>query len=94
MVTKLIGKVKKKTNDVCHCQQRVLSVFLPLLFVDGEDTDAVIFYAFRLLDEAKNLIIENKEVTDDTNIRVNDHADNVMTLSYYANQASQLIIAS
>ncbi|EIE91015.1 hypothetical protein RO3G_15726 [Rhizopus delemar RA 99-880] len=42
--------------------------------------------AFKLLDEAKNIIVEGKEMNDDTNIRVNDHADNVMILSYYANQ--------
>ena len=45
-------------------------------------------YAFHLLDETKNIIIEGKEVMDDTNIRVNDHADNVMALSYYANQVT------
>jgi glycerol-3-phosphate O-acyltransferase len=39
-----------------------------------------------MLDEQKNLVIEGKEINDETNIRVNDHADNVMTLSYYANQ--------
>lgn len=49
-------------------------------------------YAFHLLDDAKNLIIEGKEINDDTNIRVNDHADNVMTLSYYANQVSMGIM--
>ncbi|KAF7727661.1 cyclin-dependent kinase inhibitor far1 [Apophysomyces ossiformis] len=59
---------------------------------DGEDLDAIIFYAFKLLDESKNLIIEGKEVNDDTNIRVNDHADNVMTLSYYANQIIDLFL--
>ncbi|KAG2222121.1 hypothetical protein INT45_007557 [Circinella minor] len=59
---------------------------------EGEDIDAVVLYAFRLLDETKNIIIEGKEITDDTNIRVNDHADNVMTLSYYANQAIDVFL--
>ncbi|CAO3638313.1 unnamed protein product [Cunninghamella blakesleeana] len=53
---------------------------------DGEDVDSVIFSVFRLINENKNLIIEGKEMTDDTNIRVNDHADNIMALSYYSNQ--------
>jgi hypothetical protein len=48
--------------------------------------DCLIATAFKLLDEAKNIIVEGKEMNDDTNIRVNDHADNVMILSYYANQ--------
>ncbi|KAG0188479.1 cyclin-dependent kinase inhibitor far1 [Apophysomyces sp. BC1034] len=59
---------------------------------DGEDLDAIIFYVFKLLDEPKNLIIEGKEINDDTNIRVNDHADNVMTLSYYSNQIIDLYL--
>ncbi|KAM3585808.1 hypothetical protein VKS41_002352 [Umbelopsis sp. WA50703] len=59
---------------------------LKLDYNDGQDIDATIFYAFKVLDEQKNLVIESKEVNDETNIRVNDHADNVMTLSYYANQ--------
>ncbi|KAG1360396.1 hypothetical protein G6F62_000017 [Rhizopus arrhizus] len=53
---------------------------------EGEDMDCLIATAFKLLDEAKNIIVEGKEMNDDTNIRVNDHADNVMILSYYANQ--------
>ncbi|KAI8340004.1 male sterility protein-domain-containing protein [Chlamydoabsidia padenii] len=53
---------------------------------DGEDLDAIIFSTFRLINESKNLIIEGKEMTDDTNIKVNDHAGNIMVLSFYANQ--------
>ncbi|ORX52383.1 hypothetical protein DM01DRAFT_1306806 [Hesseltinella vesiculosa] len=53
---------------------------------DGEDLDAIVMNAFRLINDTKNLIIEGKTMTDDTNIRVNDHADNIMALSYYANQ--------
>ncbi|KAI8137700.1 male sterility protein-domain-containing protein [Fennellomyces sp. T-0311] len=59
---------------------------------EGEDVDAVVLYAFHLLDETKNIIIEGKEIMDDTNVRVNDHADNVMTLSYYANQAIDVFL--
>jgi hypothetical protein len=55
---------------------------------DGEDLEAIIFSVFRLINEPKNLIIEGKEMTDDTNIKVNDHADNIMALSYYSNQVS------
>jgi hypothetical protein len=55
----------------------------------GEDLDSVILSAFRLLDESKNIIVDGKEINDDTNIRVNDHADNVMVLSYYANQVKE-----
>ncbi|KAI8640642.1 male sterility protein-domain-containing protein [Parasitella parasitica] len=59
---------------------------------EGEDLDSLILTAFKLLDEPKNLIIDGKEINDDTNIRVNDHADNVMALSYYANQMVDIFL--
>lgn len=59
-----------------------------IYYVEGEDINSVILHAFRLLDDSKNIIVEGSQVTDDTNIRVNDHADNVMTLSFYTNQVS------
>ncbi|KAI8086697.1 male sterility protein-domain-containing protein [Halteromyces radiatus] len=59
---------------------------------DGEDLEAIIFSVFKLINEPKNLIIEGKEMTDDTNIKVNDHADNIMTLSYYSNQIVDIFL--
>ncbi|KAL7309978.1 hypothetical protein PS15m_010792 [Mucor circinelloides] len=59
---------------------------------EGEDLDSLILTAFRLLNEPKNLIIDGREINDDTNIRVNDHADNVMALSYYANQMVDIFL--
>ncbi|KAI8343680.1 male sterility protein-domain-containing protein [Chlamydoabsidia padenii] len=59
---------------------------------DGEDLEAIIFSVFRLINEPKNLIIEGKEMTDDTNIKVNDHADNIMALSYYSNQMVNIFL--
>lgn len=54
--------------------------------------DSLILTAFKLLDEPKNLIIDGRDINDDTNIRVNDHADNVMALSYYANQMVDIFL--
>lgn len=54
--------------------------------------DSLILTAFKLLNEPKNLIIDGREINDDTNIRVNDHADNVMALSYYANQMVEIFL--
>lgn len=59
---------------------------------EGEDLDSLILTAFKLLNEPKNLIIDGREINDDTNIRVNDHADNVMALSYYANQMVEIFL--
>jgi glycerol-3-phosphate O-acyltransferase len=63
-----------------------------LFHVEGEDLDSLILNAFKLLDEPKNLIVDGREINDDTNIRVNDHADNVMALSYYANQMIDIFL--
>ncbi|KAG2181938.1 hypothetical protein INT43_006863 [Umbelopsis isabellina] len=78
-----LGKLRDLLEWLCSdIKQRGLK----LDYNDGQDIDSTIFYAFKVLDEQKNLVIESKEINDETNIRVNDHADNVMTLSYYANQ--------
>lgn len=59
-------------------------------FADGEDVDAMVAYALNLLDAKKNIIIDGKRVTEYSNVRVVEHADNVMTLSYMANQVCVL----
>lgn len=60
--------------------------------IEGEDIDSIILSAFKLLNESKNLIVDGREINDDTNIKVNDHADNVMALSYYANQMVDIFL--
>lgn len=78
-----IGKLKDMAEWL---RAEVISRGYQIDWQEGEDVDSVVLYAFRLLDDNKNIVIEGKHVTDDTNIRVNDHADNVMALAYYANQ--------
>lgn len=46
----------------------------------------MVAYAMNLLDSRQNIIIEGKRITENSNVRVVDHADNVMALSYMANQ--------
>ncbi|CAO3629118.1 unnamed protein product [Cunninghamella blakesleeana] len=54
---------------------------------DGEDADTIVAYSLGLLEARANIVVEgNKRVSENTVIRVVDHADNVMTLSYMANQ--------
>lgn len=38
------------------------------------------------------MIIDGREINDDTTVRVNDHADNIMTLSYYANHVTHIFL--
>ncbi|KAI8073923.1 male sterility protein-domain-containing protein [Gongronella butleri] len=78
-----IGKIKELLTWL---HQEVIDKQYIMDWQDGEDIDAIVLNSFKLINDAKNLIIEGKTLTDDTNVRVNDHADNIMTLSYYANQ--------
>ncbi|CAO3702044.1 unnamed protein product [Rhizopus stolonifer] len=91
----------RATHGVCAGKIKELMVWLRQNIIqdgysidweEGEDLDLILLTAFRLLDESKNIVVEGKEMNDDTNIRVNDHADNVMTLSYYANQMADLLL--
>ena len=84
-----IGKIKELMEwlryDMVHHGYKVD-------WQEGEDLDSLILSAFKLLDEPKNLILDGRDINDDTNVRVNDHADNVMALSYYANQMIDIFL--
>ncbi|RCI05851.1 cyclin-dependent kinase inhibitor far1 [Rhizopus stolonifer] len=84
-----IGKIKDLLEWLRH---EIIQHQFAVDWQAGEDVDTLILTAFKLLDEPKNLIIDGRDINDDTNIRVNDHADNVMALSYYANQMSHIFL--
>ncbi|CAO3598426.1 unnamed protein product [Absidia cylindrospora] len=84
-----LGKIKELLEWL---RKETLERHYDIDWQDGEDLESIIFTVFRLINEPKNLIIEGKEMTDDTNIRVNDHADNIMALSYYANQVVNVFL--
>ncbi|CAO3697828.1 unnamed protein product [Rhizopus microsporus] len=84
-----IGKIKEIMEWL---RKKIKQTGYLIDWEEGEDLDLIILTAFKLLDDTKNIIIEGKEINDDTNIRVNDHADNVMTLSYYANQVIDVFL--
>jgi hypothetical protein len=53
----------------------------------SEDAETIVAYSLNLLDTRTNIVVEGgKRINENTNIRVVDHADNVMDLSYMANQ--------
>lgn len=55
--------------------------------VDGEDAETIVAYSLKLLDTRTNIVIDSgKRINESTNVRVVDHASNVMDLSYTANQ--------
>lgn len=46
----------------------------------------MVAYALNLLDARQNITIDGKRITENSNVRVIEHADNVMVLSYMASQ--------
>ncbi|KAI7906338.1 male sterility protein-domain-containing protein [Cokeromyces recurvatus] len=84
-----VGKIKELMVWMRH---EMIQHGYAIDWQEGEDLDSLILTSFKLLDEPKNLILDGREFNDDTNIRVNDHADNVMTLSYYANQIIDIFL--
>ncbi|KAI8149990.1 male sterility protein-domain-containing protein [Fennellomyces sp. T-0311] len=65
---------------------------IPLDWQDDEDADTVVAYAMNLLEGRQNVIIEGKRVTEYSNVRVVEHADNVMALSYMANSLVEILL--
>ncbi|KAI8333643.1 male sterility protein-domain-containing protein [Chlamydoabsidia padenii] len=60
---------------------------------DGEDAETIVAYSLKLLDTRTNIVIEGgKRINENTNIRVVDHASNVMQLSYTANQIIEIFL--
>ncbi|KAG0761729.1 hypothetical protein G6F57_007617 [Rhizopus arrhizus] len=57
-----------------------------------EDAPSIVAYAFQLLDARNNLTLDGKRVTDQTIVRVVEHADNVMDLSYTASQLIEIFL--
>ncbi|KAL9540133.1 hypothetical protein MBANPS3_009855 [Mucor bainieri] len=58
----------------------------------GGCLDSITSTAFKLLDELKNLITGDRGLNDNTNICVDNHADNAMTMSYYAKQLVDVFV--
>lgn len=84
----MIGKVTRqnisKRRSVCI--DAILSLCV-CVCVDGEDAETIVAYSLKLLDTRTNIVIESgKRINESTNVRVVDHASNVMDLSYTANQ--------
>ncbi|ORZ23507.1 male sterility protein-domain-containing protein [Absidia repens] len=60
---------------------------------DGEDAETIVAYSLNLLDTRTNIVVEGgKRINENTNIRIVDHADNVMDLSYMANQIIEIFL--
>lgn len=66
---------------------------IPLDWQEHEDVEVMVAYALNLLDARQNITIDGKRITENSNVRVIEHADNVMVLSYMANQLVEMLLA-
>ncbi|KAF7727364.1 cyclin-dependent kinase inhibitor far1 [Apophysomyces ossiformis] len=73
-------------------RDEVFAKGLALDWQEDEDVDGIISFAFNMLDAKANLVIDGKRMSEHTNIRVVEHADNVMDLSYIANQLVEIFL--
>lgn len=57
-----------------------------------EDVHTILSYSLQILDARNNVTMDGKRITDQTIIRVVEHADNVMDLSYMASQLIEIFL--
>lgn len=57
-----------------------------------EDVSTIAAYSMELLNARNNVTMDNKRVTDQTIVRVVEHADNVMDLSFMASQLIEIFL--
>lgn len=57
-----------------------------------EDVSTIVAYSMSLLDARNNVTMDNKRITDQTIVRVVEHADNVMDLSFMASQLIEIFL--
>ncbi|KAI9498954.1 male sterility protein-domain-containing protein [Zychaea mexicana] len=79
-------------EHVTWFRDELKSKSIPLDWQDDEDVDAMVAYSLNLLDARQNITIEGKRVTEYSNVRVVEHADNVMALSYMANALVEMLL--
>ncbi|KAG1468148.1 hypothetical protein G6F56_004006 [Rhizopus delemar] len=57
-----------------------------------EDVQSIVAYTLELLDSNQKVTMDNKRLNDQTVVRVVEHADNVMDLSYNASQLIEIFL--
>ncbi|KAG0168873.1 cyclin-dependent kinase inhibitor far1 [Apophysomyces sp. BC1034] len=73
-------------------RDELFSKGISLDWQEDEDVDSIISFAFNIMDARTNIVIDGKRITEHTNVRVVEHADNVMDLSYIANQLLEIFL--
>ncbi|KAG0165158.1 cyclin-dependent kinase inhibitor far1 [Apophysomyces sp. BC1015] len=81
-VIKYVGWLRDDLLDKC----------VPLDWQDNEDTSIIVTYGLHLLDSQKHIIMEPDFSQESTSVCVREHVDNIMSLSYMANQLTQIFL--
>ncbi|KAI8329604.1 male sterility protein-domain-containing protein [Choanephora cucurbitarum] len=84
-----MGKMYK---HVSWLRQELLDKRINVDWQPDEDVSTIVAYALDLLDARHNVTMDGKRITDQTVVRIVEHADNVMDLSYMASQLIEIFL--
>ncbi|KAI8975018.1 male sterility protein-domain-containing protein [Pilobolus umbonatus] len=84
-----VGKINR---HMFWLREEILDKGIYIDWQPEEDVNSVVQYAFNLLEARSNVSMDGKRITDQTIVRVVEHADNVMDLSYMANQLIEIFL--
>ncbi|RCI06659.1 cyclin-dependent kinase inhibitor far1 [Rhizopus stolonifer] len=84
-----MGKIYK---HVLWLRQELLDKNISVDWQPDEDVSTIVAYALDLLDARSNVTMDGKRITEQTVVRVVEHADNVMDLSYMASQLIEIFL--
>ncbi|KAI9339864.1 male sterility protein-domain-containing protein [Pilaira anomala] len=84
-----LGKINK---HVTWLREEISERGISIDWQHDEDVATIVSYSLNLLDARNNVTMDGKRVTEHTIIRVVEHADNVMDLSYMASQLIEIFL--
>lgn len=84
-----LGKLNK---HVSWLREEISERGISIDWQSDEDVNTIVAYSMNLLDARNNVTMDGKRITDQTIIRVVEHADNVMDLSYMASQLIEVFL--
>lgn len=84
-----LGKINR---HVSWLKEELVDRNIQVDWQNDEEVSSIVSYAIDLLDAKSNITMDSKRITDQTIVRVIDHADNVMVMSYMASQLIEIFL--
>ncbi|KAI8638017.1 male sterility protein-domain-containing protein [Parasitella parasitica] len=84
-----MGKINK---HVSWLREELLEKYINIDWQADEDVSTIVAYSMNLLDARSNVTMDGKRISDQTIVRVVEHADNVMDLSFMASQLIEIFL--